>query len=55
MFHEEPFWAHPAITVTPHIASRIDAETDASLIADNLRIFTETGTCPDLCDLRGLR
>ena len=56
VFHEEPlppehsFWAHPAITVTPHIASRIDAETGGRLIAENLKIFAETGTCPDVAD-----
>ncbi|MEP3275588.1 MAG: glyoxylate/hydroxypyruvate reductase A [Stappiaceae bacterium] len=47
---EHPFWTHPAITVTPHIASRIDAETGGSLIAENLKIFEATGTCPDVAD-----
>ena len=56
VFHTEPlpsdhpFWTHPAITVTPHIASRIDAETGGSLIATNLKIFEVTGTCPDVTD-----
>lgn len=56
VFHTEPlpadhpFWTHPAITVTPHIASRIDAETGGSLIAENLKIFEATGTCPDVAD-----
>lgn len=56
VFHTEPlpanhpFWTHPAITVTPHIASRIDAETGASLIAENLKTFEATGTCPDVAD-----
>ena len=56
VFHTEPlpsdhpFWTHPAITVTPHIASRIDAETGGSLIAENLKIFQATGTCPDVAD-----
>jgi glyoxylate/hydroxypyruvate reductase A len=56
VFHTEPlppdhpFWSHPAITVTPHIASRIDAETGGRLIATNLQIFEETGTCPDVTD-----
>jgi len=48
--NEHPFWTHPAITLTPHIASRIDAETGASLIAENLKIFQKTGTCPDVVD-----
>ena len=56
VFHQEPlpvdhpFWTHPAITVTPHIASRIDAKTGGRLIAQNLKVFAETGTCPDVAD-----
>ena len=56
VFHQEPlpavhpFWAHPAITVTPHVASRIDAKTGSRLIAENLKVFCETGTCPDVAD-----
>lgn len=60
VFHEEPlpadspFWDHPAITVTPHIASRIDAATGGKLIAANLQAFERTGSCPDLaCAARG--
>lgn len=57
VFHEEPlpeghpFWRHHSITVTPHIASRIDAETGGRIIARNLTLFAETGTCPDLADI----
>jgi glyoxylate/hydroxypyruvate reductase A len=56
VFHQEPlpedhpFWTHPAVTVTPHIASRIDAATGAHLIAENLKLFEATGTCPDVAD-----
>ncbi len=56
VFHQEPlpaehpFWSHPAITVTPHVASLIDAETGGRLIAANLRAFEMTGTCADLTD-----
>lgn len=60
VFHQEPlppdhpFWGHPRITVTPHVASQIDAGTGARLIADNLRAFDQTGTCEDLADsMRG--
>ncbi len=34
---EHPFWAHPGITVTPHIASLTNPETAADGVADNLR------------------
>lgn len=56
VFHQEPlppghpFWDHPAITVTPHIASQIDAGTGGRLVAANLRAFAETGTCADVAD-----
>ncbi|HVL20290.1 MAG TPA: glyoxylate/hydroxypyruvate reductase A [Amaricoccus sp.] len=32
-----PFWAHPKITVTPHIASETRPETAATAIAENVR------------------
>jgi glyoxylate/hydroxypyruvate reductase A len=32
----DPFWAHPQVTVTPHIASTTRPETAASVIADNI-------------------
>lgn len=32
-----PFWAHPQITVTPHIASETRPETAAAAIAENVR------------------
>ncbi|KZM48249.1 2-hydroxyacid dehydrogenase [Labrenzia sp. OB1] len=47
---EHPFWKHPAITVTPHIASRIDAGTGSRIIAANLDTFEKTGTVEDLAD-----
>ena len=56
VFHQEPlprdhvFWGHPAITVTPHVASQIDAATGGRIIAANLQTFDTTGTCPDLAD-----
>ncbi|MDP5306771.1 2-hydroxyacid dehydrogenase [Paracoccus spongiarum] len=32
-----PFWAHPGVTVTPHIAADTRPETAAPVVADNLR------------------
>jgi len=43
VFHEEPlpaehpFWKHPKVTVTPHMASLTVPETAAKSIADNIR------------------
>ena len=56
VFHQEPlpvdhpFWTHRAITVTPHVASQIDAATGGRLIAANLLEFAKTGTCGDVAD-----
>ena len=43
VFREEPlpaphpFWAHPRITVTPHIAAETRPETAAETVAENVR------------------
>lgn len=34
---DHPFWAHPRVTVTPHIASDTRAESAAEVIAENIR------------------
>lgn len=34
---EHPFWAHPRVTVTPHIASETRPDTAAEVIAENVR------------------
>ena len=34
---DHPFWAHPKVTVTPHIASETRAETASHVIAENIR------------------
>jgi len=34
---EHPFWAHPNVTITPHIASDTRAESAAEVIAENIR------------------
>lgn len=47
---EHPFWDHPKITVTPHIASQIDAPTGSRIVAANIRAFAETGTVADIAD-----
>ena len=45
VYREEPlpknphFWAHPKITVTPHIASETRAETASKVIATNIDRF----------------
>lgn len=34
---EHPYWAHPNVTVTPHIASETRAESAARVVAENIR------------------
>lgn len=34
---DHPFWRHPAITITPHIAAETRPETASDLIAENVR------------------
>ncbi len=34
---EHPFWSHPKVTVTPHIASETRADTASDIIAENIR------------------
>jgi glyoxylate/hydroxypyruvate reductase len=34
---DHPFWAHPKVTVTPHVASLTTPETAAKSVADNIR------------------
>ena len=48
---DHPFWTHPLIRITPHIASMIDAETGASVIASNIRSFETTGTSEAIADI----
>ena len=51
---EHPFWRHPNITVTPHIASLIDPESGGKEIARNLTDFIQRKPVADLTDrLRG--
>jgi glyoxylate/hydroxypyruvate reductase A len=57
VFHQEPlpaehpFWDHPKVLVTPHVASLIDPEAGGKAIADNLRRFIAGKPVPDLVDL----
>ena len=34
---EDPYWTHPKVTVTPHLASVTRPETAARVIAENIR------------------
>lgn len=47
---EHPFWRNSKITITPHIASMIDAPTGSKIIAMNIRNFEKHGTVDDIAD-----
>jgi len=47
---DHPFWRHPKVRVTPHVASYIDAATGASVVANSIRAFERDGTAPDVAD-----
>ena len=36
---DHPFWRHPQVTVTPHVAAATDPATAATVIAANIRAF----------------
>jgi glyoxylate/hydroxypyruvate reductase A len=45
-----PFWSHPRILVTPHIASLTSLPTAAALVVDNLRQWRAGGTLRNVVD-----
>jgi glyoxylate/hydroxypyruvate reductase A len=47
-----PFWTNPKITITPHVASLIDAPTGSKIVARNIKTFEETGTVTDIADAK---
>ena len=49
---DHPFWSHPKILLTPHIASLIDPAAGAKVIASNLKRFIAGEPVADLVDLR---
>ena len=47
---EHPFWRHPRIIVTPHIAAETHPPTAAPIIRDAIRRFEEGQPVPNLVD-----
>jgi glyoxylate/hydroxypyruvate reductase A len=47
---DHPFWSHPRIRVTPHIASYIDPATGAGVVAENIRRYEVEGRLADISD-----
>jgi glyoxylate/hydroxypyruvate reductase A len=34
---DSPLWTHPAVTITPHIASLVQSRISAGIVAENIR------------------
>ncbi|MFB2551473.1 2-hydroxyacid dehydrogenase [Ensifer soli] len=49
---DDPFWAHPSVTVLPHISAPTDRDTAAAIVAGNIRAFRATGSLPATVDRR---
>ena len=42
---DSPLWAHPKVTITPHVAGRTDPFTASAVVAENIRLL-RTGVMP---------
>jgi glyoxylate/hydroxypyruvate reductase len=49
---EHPFWSHPHIVVSPHVAALTNPETAAEVIGANLRRLLAGDNFPDRIDLK---
>jgi len=48
---DHPLWAHPAVTVLPHIAAPTDPASAIDIVAKNINAYRDTGQIPDSIDL----
>ena len=46
----DPLWAHPQVTVLPHISGPTNRITASAIVAGNIRTFFETGRAPSGVD-----
>ncbi|MEP2942794.1 MAG: glyoxylate/hydroxypyruvate reductase A [Hyphomicrobiales bacterium] len=46
-----PLWAHPSITVLPHISGPTNLETASQIVARNIRNYRKTGEIPGSVDM----
>src|SRR3954468_13474916 len=46
-----PFWAHPNVTVLPHISAPTDHESAAQVVADNVGRFRRGEHIPGVVDI----
>jgi glyoxylate/hydroxypyruvate reductase len=43
---DSPLWAHPGVTVLPHISGPTDLETGAQIVAQNIALYRANGCIP---------
>jgi glyoxylate/hydroxypyruvate reductase A len=48
---DSPLWAHPNITVLPHISAPTDLETASAIVAGNIERYRQFGEIPPRVDL----
>jgi len=44
-------WAHPRVSVLPHISAPTDRQTASAIVGQNIRRYRETGEIPESVDL----
>ena len=49
---QSPLWAHPGVTVLPHIAAPTNRDTAAAIVADTIRRYRADGSLPPTVDRR---
>lgn len=47
-----PLWAHPSVTVLPHISAPTDIVSATSIVAGNIRFYRASGAVPAAVDMR---
>jgi glyoxylate/hydroxypyruvate reductase A len=47
---DHPFWAHPRVTVRPHVAAATDPRSAAQVVARNIRALREGRPLAHLVD-----
>ncbi|NNL48607.1 MAG: glyoxylate/hydroxypyruvate reductase A, partial [Acidimicrobiia bacterium] len=49
---DHPFWDHPSITITPHVAAPTGRLTGSRIVAANVRRYRADGNIPEAVDRR---
>lgn len=49
---QSPFWAHPKVTVLPHISAPTDRKTSAAIVAENIRNWRNEDVLPKTVDMK---